>query len=146
MLADKDRIFTNLYGMFDRSLDGARARGQWDDTAGLIGRGREKMAKFGFDHAAVGSALGSAWHFPATLVDCMAFHHAPADADQDFRELVAIVHIANGCAALFDAPAIEAPPSIEPATWAAAGIDATVVPEILERARERVESMQAALL
>ncbi len=27
MLADKDRIFTNLYGMSDRSLKGARARG-----------------------------------------------------------------------------------------------------------------------
>jgi HD-like signal output (HDOD) protein len=105
-----------------------------------------EAAQFGFDHAAVGSALGSAWHFPATLVDCMAFHHAPADAHHDFGELVAIVHIANGCAALFDAPASEVPPSIEPATWAAAGIDATMLPEILERARERVESMQAALL
>ena len=45
MLADKDRIFTNLYGMFDRSLAGARARGQWDDTAGLIGRGRDKIVE-----------------------------------------------------------------------------------------------------
>ena len=34
MLADKDRIFTNIYGMFDRSLAGARARGHWDGTAG----------------------------------------------------------------------------------------------------------------
>ena len=45
MLADKDRIFTNLYGMFDRSLAGARARGQWDDTAGLIARGRDKIVE-----------------------------------------------------------------------------------------------------
>ena len=43
MLADKDRIFTNLYGMLDRSLAGARARGQWDDTAEMIGRGRERI-------------------------------------------------------------------------------------------------------
>ena len=35
MLADKDRIFTNLYGMLDRSLAGARARGQWDGTAAI---------------------------------------------------------------------------------------------------------------
>ena len=27
MLADKDRIFTNLYGMHDRSLKGAQSRG-----------------------------------------------------------------------------------------------------------------------
>ena len=45
MLADKDRIFTNLYGMLDRSLAGARARGQWDDTAELIGRGRDKIVE-----------------------------------------------------------------------------------------------------
>ena len=38
MLEDKDRIFTNLYGMHDRSLAGARARGHWDGTAGLIAK------------------------------------------------------------------------------------------------------------
>jgi NADH-quinone oxidoreductase subunit F len=43
MLADKDRIFTNLYGMLDRSLAGARARGQWDGTGDLIGWGRDKI-------------------------------------------------------------------------------------------------------
>jgi NADH-quinone oxidoreductase subunit F len=41
MLADKDRIFTNIYGMADRSLAGARARGHWDGTAGLIAKGRD---------------------------------------------------------------------------------------------------------
>ncbi len=41
MLKDQDRIFTNLYGMGDRSLAGARARGHWDGTAGLIGKGRD---------------------------------------------------------------------------------------------------------
>ena len=33
MLADKDRIFTNIYGFQDWKLAGARARGQWNDTA-----------------------------------------------------------------------------------------------------------------
>jgi NADH-quinone oxidoreductase subunit F len=41
MLNDKDRIFTNLYGMQNRSLAGARARGHWDGTAGIIARGRD---------------------------------------------------------------------------------------------------------
>ncbi|MEL6998979.1 MAG: NADH-quinone oxidoreductase subunit NuoF [Pseudomonadota bacterium] len=45
MLDDKDRIFTNLYGMHDRTLEGARARGHWDGTAGLIGRGREAIVE-----------------------------------------------------------------------------------------------------
>ncbi|PIE08592.1 MAG: NADH-quinone oxidoreductase subunit F [Rhodobacterales bacterium] len=41
MLRDEDRIFTNLYGMHDRSLAGARARGHWDGTAALIRKGRD---------------------------------------------------------------------------------------------------------
>jgi len=41
MLKDQDRIFTNLYGMHDRTLAGARARGHWDGTANLIKKGRD---------------------------------------------------------------------------------------------------------
>ena len=40
MLKDQDRIFTNLYGMHDRSLKGAMARGHWNNTAEIIQRGR----------------------------------------------------------------------------------------------------------
>ncbi len=41
MLADKDRIFTNLYGQGDWRLDGARRRGDWDGTKELIDKGRD---------------------------------------------------------------------------------------------------------
>ena len=41
MLADKDRIFTNLYGQDDWRLDGARRRGDWDGTKELILKGRD---------------------------------------------------------------------------------------------------------
>jgi NADH-quinone oxidoreductase subunit F len=41
MLADKDRIFTNLYGLHDWGLAGARARGDWDGTKDLILKGRD---------------------------------------------------------------------------------------------------------
>ena len=34
MLADQDRIFTNLYGLHDPMLKGARSRGDWDNTQG----------------------------------------------------------------------------------------------------------------
>jgi len=43
MLADKDRIFTNLYGMHDRSLAGAKKRGHWDRTDRLIKLGRDEI-------------------------------------------------------------------------------------------------------
>jgi len=39
MLQDKDRIFTNLYGLHDWGLEGARKRGDWDNTADLIQKG-----------------------------------------------------------------------------------------------------------
>ena len=45
MLKDQDRIFTNLYGMHERTLAGAKARGHWDGTAGLIGLGRDKIVE-----------------------------------------------------------------------------------------------------
>jgi NADH-quinone oxidoreductase subunit F len=41
MLHDHDRIFSNLYGFQGWSLNDARARGDWDDTAGLIKKGAE---------------------------------------------------------------------------------------------------------
>jgi NADH-quinone oxidoreductase subunit F len=41
MLADKDRIFTNLYGQHDWGLNGAMARGAWDNTKGLLDKGRD---------------------------------------------------------------------------------------------------------
>ena len=43
MLADKDRIFTNLYGLHDSGLNGARARGDWDGTKAILERGRDKL-------------------------------------------------------------------------------------------------------
>jgi len=41
MLRDEDRIFTNLYGQYDASLTGARARGDWSGTRDLILKGRD---------------------------------------------------------------------------------------------------------
>jgi NADH-quinone oxidoreductase subunit F len=41
MLADKDRIFTNLYGQGDWTLAGARARGAWVGTREFIDSGRD---------------------------------------------------------------------------------------------------------
>ena len=43
MLADKDRIFTNLYGIHDWRLDAARRRGDWDNTKALIEKGRDAI-------------------------------------------------------------------------------------------------------
>lgn len=42
-LADKDRIFTNLYGFQPWNLDAAQARGDWDDTKSLLDIGQDTI-------------------------------------------------------------------------------------------------------
>jgi NADH-quinone oxidoreductase subunit F len=45
MLADKDRIFTNIYGWHDAGLAGAKKRGDWDNTAAILARGHEDVVE-----------------------------------------------------------------------------------------------------
>ena len=45
MLHDKDRIFTNLYGQHDPFLNGARSRGDWDNTIAILARGRDAIVQ-----------------------------------------------------------------------------------------------------
>jgi NADH-quinone oxidoreductase subunit F len=42
-LADKDRIFTNLYGFQSPYLKAAKARGDWDDTSKLMAIGQDAI-------------------------------------------------------------------------------------------------------
>ena len=43
MLEDKDRIFTNVYGFQDWGVEGAIARGDWDDTKALLALGPDMI-------------------------------------------------------------------------------------------------------
>jgi len=68
MLSDKDRIFTNLYGIHDWHLPGARARGDWDGTADILARGRdaiiEEMKASGLrGRGGAGFPTGLKWSF-----------------------------------------------------------------------------------
>ncbi|MFY8195636.1 MAG: NADH-quinone oxidoreductase subunit F, partial [Novosphingobium sp.] len=42
-LADKDRIFTNVYGFQPWNLAAAQARGDWDNTKALMERGQDAI-------------------------------------------------------------------------------------------------------
>ena len=41
MLRDEDRMFTNIYGFGGADLASSQARGDWDNTADLIKKGRD---------------------------------------------------------------------------------------------------------
>jgi len=43
MLKDQDRIFNNIYGLEDTSLNGAKKRGDWNKTKSILAKGREKI-------------------------------------------------------------------------------------------------------
>ncbi len=68
MLSDSDRIFTNLYGVHDWRLPAARKRGNWDNTKGLIEKGRDwiidEMKKSGLrGRGGAGFPTGLKWSF-----------------------------------------------------------------------------------
>ena len=68
MLADQDRIFTNLYGFESYTLSAARQRGDWDNTKEIMAKGRdwiiEEMKKSGLrGRGGAGFPTGMKWSF-----------------------------------------------------------------------------------
>jgi NADH-quinone oxidoreductase subunit F len=68
MLADRDRIFTNLYGFHSPDLPDARMRGAWDGTKFLLEKGIdwiiEEMKSSGLrGRGGAGFPTGLKWSF-----------------------------------------------------------------------------------
>ena len=86
MLADKDRIFTNLYGFHDWRLPAARARGAWDNTKALLDRGADaivdEIKKSGLrGRGGAGFPTGLKWSFmPKEVKDRP--HYLVVNADE----------------------------------------------------------------
>ena len=86
MLGDKDRIFTNLYGVHDWRLAGARARGAWDSTKALLDKGQDwiidEMKKSGLrGRGGAGFPTGMKWSFmPKEVKDRP--HYLVVNADE----------------------------------------------------------------
>src|SRR6201982_1461314 len=86
MLADKDRIFKNLYGLHDWGLKGARARGAWEGTKDILARGRDAIINEGKasgqrGRGGAGFATGLKWSFMTKRSDARA-HYLVVNADE----------------------------------------------------------------
>src|ERR1700754_4461674 len=86
MLADKDRIFTNLYGFHDWRLPAARQRGSWDNTKAILDKGGDwiidEMKKSGLrGRGGAGFPTGLKWSFmPKEVKDRP--HYLVVNADE----------------------------------------------------------------
>jgi NADH-quinone oxidoreductase subunit F len=86
MLQDRDRIFTNLYGLHDRSLKGAQARGLWDNSKAILDRGRDwiidQMKASGLrGRGGAGFPTGLKWSFMPKKSDGRP-HYLVVNADE----------------------------------------------------------------
>ncbi len=52
----------------------------------------------GFDHPRAGYELALAWKLPEAIAEVIRFHHTPADAREEFQELVYAVHLGDNIA------------------------------------------------
>jgi NADH-quinone oxidoreductase subunit F len=86
MREDKDRIFTNLYGLHHWGLDGARARGAWDGTKAILEKGRDwiinEMKASGLrGRGGAGFPTGLKWSFMPKQSDGRP-HYLVVNADE----------------------------------------------------------------
>ncbi len=86
MLADKDRIFTNLYGYQSWRLDAAKKRGDWDGTRDLLDKGGDwiidEMKASGLrGRGGAGFPTGLKWSFMPKVSDGRP-HYLVVNADE----------------------------------------------------------------
>jgi NADH-quinone oxidoreductase subunit F len=85
MLQDKDRIFTNLYGIEDWRLEAAKKRGDWDNTKAILDKGRDwivnEMKESGLrGRGGAGFPTGLKWSFMPKEIK--APHYLVINADE----------------------------------------------------------------
>ena len=87
VLQDKDRIFTNLYGLQDWRLEAARRRGAWNATADMISAGRDwviaQTKNSGLrGRGGAGFGTGLKWSFMPKEVKPGRPHYLVVNADE----------------------------------------------------------------
>jgi HD-like signal output (HDOD) protein len=97
----------------------------------------------GFDHAAVGGALARRWRLPASLQECIEFHHEPGRA-RGHPVDVAVVHVANSLAVLAEIESDDYAdaPEIHAVAWELTRLDRARALELVPQARAAVEDVK----
>jgi NADH-quinone oxidoreductase subunit F len=87
ILEDKDRIFTNLYGLQDWRLEGAKKRGAWNATADMIAQGGpwliDQIKNSGLrGRGGAGFGTGLKWSFMPKVLNPERPHYLVVNADE----------------------------------------------------------------
>jgi NADH-quinone oxidoreductase subunit F len=87
ILEDKDRIFTNLYGLQDWGLEAAKRRGAWNATADILSVGRDwiidQIKTSGLrGRGGAGFPTGLKWSFMPKVVNPTRPHYLVVNADE----------------------------------------------------------------
>lgn len=97
--------------------------------------------RLGFDHAELGAALLDSWNIPQKIVEPVACHHTPLNADK-FSHTAAIIHLADIiCQSLgygINGEAFVTP--LEPAIWEWIKLPPGALKEIVKQSEGQIEA------
>jgi HD-like signal output (HDOD) protein len=99
-----------------------------------------ERAALGWDHATLGGDLLAAWGLPPSLVEPVAFHHAPGRAPAHPTE-AAVVHVADALAHALElgSSGEHGVPALDPAAWTRVGLDPQALRDVLDQMDRQFE-------
>ncbi len=101
----------------------------------------------GFDHAAAGGALLTAWHLPEPLIAAASHHHNPEKAS-DHGLLTATVHLADLITGAHVTPgsATDQAPALDDTAWGRAGFPPETLPQLISDADAEFAGAEGLLM
>ena len=65
-----------------------------------IGRNMFEDLSAGLNHAEIGAKIALKWNFPEVLIEAIRYHHMPTECDDEYRDVIYTVYLANALANL----------------------------------------------
>jgi len=102
--------------------------------------------RLGFDHQDVGAALIRRWGLPFEVAAAAEFHHRVDEAPKESSDYVLVVHAANLIDTKRGMPQDSDTPSrTEPLALGALGLDASEIPDLVERVEQAADEAELLL-